>query len=246
MYSVVRHVPLESRPPRALEKDQHVGVVHVTNRIAIARIDVNLEIFRHRIVERVERRGRKLTGSGRHTIKALDFVQCLLPIPDSALYLDKSEEVDRFLTEISDVKELALDTEGASFHRFLDRIYLLQLSTRERSAIIDPASHRITRRTRRASPEQSRRSRFPRRRLRSAPAASGLRLARHEHLRHADRVAAAGNQVVRPRRAAGAVLRRQAGQEAPARRLVDAPAHARTCSTTPRRTRATCCSSRIT
>jgi len=31
-----------------------------------------------------------------------------------------------------------LDTEGASFHRFVDRIYLLQLSTRERTAIIDP------------------------------------------------------------------------------------------------------------
>ena len=57
---------------------------------------------------------------------------------DSALYLDKPETVDRFLTEISDVKELALDTEGASFHRFLDRIYLLQISTRDRSVIIDP------------------------------------------------------------------------------------------------------------
>jgi ribonuclease D len=57
---------------------------------------------------------------------------------DSALYLDKPETVDRFLTDISDVKELALDTEGASFHRFLDRIYLLQISTRDRSAIIDP------------------------------------------------------------------------------------------------------------
>src|SRR5262249_5879200 len=33
---------------------------------------------------------------------------------------------------------LALDTEGASFHRFVDRIYLLQLSTRERTAVIDP------------------------------------------------------------------------------------------------------------
>jgi len=59
-------------------------------------------------------------------------------LPDGALYLDNSEQVDRFLKEISDVKELALDTEGASFHRFLDRIYLLQLSTRERSAILDP------------------------------------------------------------------------------------------------------------
>jgi ribonuclease D len=57
---------------------------------------------------------------------------------DSALYLDKPEVVERFLTEISDIKELALDTEGASFHRFLDRIYLLQISARERSAIIDP------------------------------------------------------------------------------------------------------------
>src|SRR5688500_20163482 len=57
---------------------------------------------------------------------------------DNAIYLDKPEEVDRFLDEIADVTELALDTEGASFHRFLDRIYLLQVSTREKSAIIDP------------------------------------------------------------------------------------------------------------
>jgi ribonuclease D len=61
------------------------------------------------------------------------------PAPSGgAIYLDQPAQVDRFLDEISDVKELALDTEGASFHRFLDRIYLLQLSTRERSAIIDP------------------------------------------------------------------------------------------------------------
>jgi ribonuclease D len=57
---------------------------------------------------------------------------------DGALYLDKAEQIDAFLSQIAHAKELALDTEGASFHRFLDRIYLLQLSTRERSAIIDP------------------------------------------------------------------------------------------------------------
>jgi ribonuclease D len=57
---------------------------------------------------------------------------------DTALYLDTVEQVDQFLSEIAHVKELALDTEGASFHRFLDRIYLLQLSTPQRSAIIDP------------------------------------------------------------------------------------------------------------
>ena len=42
------------------------------------------------------------------------------------------------MASIAGTRELALDTEGASFHRFVDRIYLLQLSTRERSAIIDP------------------------------------------------------------------------------------------------------------
>jgi ribonuclease D len=57
---------------------------------------------------------------------------------DSAVYLDKPEEVDRFLSDISSITEVALDTEGASFHRFLDRIYLLQVSTRDKSAIIDP------------------------------------------------------------------------------------------------------------
>ncbi len=57
---------------------------------------------------------------------------------ESAEYLDQPGEVNRFLDQIADVTELALDTEGASFHRFLDRIYLLQISTRERSAIIDP------------------------------------------------------------------------------------------------------------
>ena len=80
---------------------------------------------------------RKLTTEERDTIKALDWMMPPAKT-ESALYLDQVPEVDRFLTEISNVKELALDTEGASFHRFLDRIYLLQISTREQSAIIDP------------------------------------------------------------------------------------------------------------
>lgn len=53
-------------------------------------------------------------------------------------YLDTSEEVERLAGQLADATELALDTEGASFHRFVDRIYLLQLSTREVSAIVDP------------------------------------------------------------------------------------------------------------
>ena len=54
------------------------------------------------------------------------------------LYIDTQQDADDFLTDISTVREIAVDTEGASFHRFIDRIYLLQITTRERSAIIDP------------------------------------------------------------------------------------------------------------
>ncbi len=57
---------------------------------------------------------------------------------ESLLYLDTPEQVELFLDDISGVREIALDTEGASFHRFIDRIYLLQITTRERSAVIDP------------------------------------------------------------------------------------------------------------
>jgi ribonuclease D len=54
------------------------------------------------------------------------------------LYLDSSESADRFLASIASSRVLAIDTEGASFHRFVDRIYLLQLSTERLHAIIDP------------------------------------------------------------------------------------------------------------
>ena len=54
------------------------------------------------------------------------------------IYLDTPQDSSRFLRSIAGVDLLAIDTEGASFHRFVDRIYLLQLSTRDRSAIIDP------------------------------------------------------------------------------------------------------------
>ncbi|HZI42746.1 MAG TPA: HRDC domain-containing protein [Gemmatimonadaceae bacterium] len=55
-----------------------------------------------------------------------------------AIYLDTAQDTSRFLRSIAGVDQLAIDTEGASFHRFIDRIYLLQLSTRDSSAIIDP------------------------------------------------------------------------------------------------------------
>jgi ribonuclease D len=53
-------------------------------------------------------------------------------------YLETAAAVEQFVASIDGATTLAVDTEGASFHRYHDRIYLLQLSTLERHAIIDP------------------------------------------------------------------------------------------------------------
>lgn len=52
--------------------------------------------------------------------------------------IDAPAAAARQLRAITATREIAVDTEGASFHRFVDRIYLLQLSTREHTSIIDP------------------------------------------------------------------------------------------------------------
>jgi len=54
------------------------------------------------------------------------------------LYIDTPEAADRFLASLGDPPQVAVDTEGASFHRFVDRIYLLQISTASANAILDP------------------------------------------------------------------------------------------------------------
>lgn len=56
----------------------------------------------------------------------------------ATLYLDSAEAVQAFAASIANAPAIAVDTEGASFHRYVDRIYLLQLSTATRHAIIDP------------------------------------------------------------------------------------------------------------
>jgi ribonuclease D len=58
--------------------------------------------------------------------------------PYQPVYLDTAQRASSFLDSIAEVRELAIDTEGASFHRYVDRIYLLQLSTQHHSAIVDP------------------------------------------------------------------------------------------------------------
>jgi ribonuclease D len=55
-----------------------------------------------------------------------------------AEYLDTPSAVSSWMSSIGSSKLVAVDTEGASFHRFVDRIYLLQISTREKTAVIDP------------------------------------------------------------------------------------------------------------
>jgi ribonuclease D len=58
--------------------------------------------------------------------------------PHTPIYLDDPHATTRFLESVAGVRDIALDTEGASYHRFVDRIYLIQLSTRDASAILDP------------------------------------------------------------------------------------------------------------
>ena len=53
-------------------------------------------------------------------------------------YIETTPAADRFLAAVEQSTTVAVDTEGASFHRFVDRIYLLQMSTRELTAVLDP------------------------------------------------------------------------------------------------------------
>jgi ribonuclease D len=53
-------------------------------------------------------------------------------------YIDTTPAADRFLSAVEQSTTVAVDTEGASFHRFVDRIYLLQMSTRDLTAVLDP------------------------------------------------------------------------------------------------------------
>ncbi len=53
-------------------------------------------------------------------------------------YVKSPAELAALARRLARESELAVDTEAASFHRFVDRIYLIQVSTRHDNAIIDP------------------------------------------------------------------------------------------------------------
>ncbi|MEP6591100.1 MAG: HRDC domain-containing protein [Gemmatimonadota bacterium] len=56
----------------------------------------------------------------------------------SVRLVDQPETFQALLAEVAGADLVALDTEAASFHRYHDRIYLVQLSTRSVTAVIDP------------------------------------------------------------------------------------------------------------
>jgi ribonuclease D len=62
------------------------------------------------------------------------------PIGDNVLFVEQQEAFDDLLPELAAGGQLAVDTEAASFHRYSDRVYLLQLSSRERTLVVDPLS----------------------------------------------------------------------------------------------------------
>lgn len=53
-------------------------------------------------------------------------------------YVRSNEELAALMRRVAREPLVALDTEAASFHRFVDRIYLIQLSSHRETAIIDP------------------------------------------------------------------------------------------------------------
>lgn len=59
--------------------------------------------------------------------------------PDTPIRLIQNQaELDRLFERLRGEPLLAVDTEAASFHRYRDRIYLLQLSSRRETAVVDP------------------------------------------------------------------------------------------------------------
>lgn len=53
-------------------------------------------------------------------------------------YVDTAKELTALAKRVAKEPLIAVDTEAASFHRYVDRIYLIQLSTRQETAVIDP------------------------------------------------------------------------------------------------------------
>jgi ribonuclease D len=60
------------------------------------------------------------------------------PLPAHVRLIESQAELERLFQRLEGEPLLAVDTEAASFHRFHDRVYLLQLSSRRETAVVDP------------------------------------------------------------------------------------------------------------
>jgi ribonuclease D len=60
--------------------------------------------------------------------------------PNQTRVIQVQSDLDRLFQRLKQEPLIALDTEAASFHRFRDRVYLLQLSSRKETAVVDPLS----------------------------------------------------------------------------------------------------------
>ncbi len=60
------------------------------------------------------------------------------PLPEDTRLVEDPAQLRDLLGVLGQEPILAVDTEAASFHRHIDRIYLIQVSTRSLTAIIDP------------------------------------------------------------------------------------------------------------
>ena len=56
------------------------------------------------------------------------------PVP----LIQSQPQLEALFARLRGAPLLAVDTEAASFHRFIDRVYLLQISSRDETAVVDP------------------------------------------------------------------------------------------------------------
>ena len=52
--------------------------------------------------------------------------------------IQRQPDLERLVGRLRAEPLVAVDTEAASFHRYRDRVYLLQLSSRQETAVVDP------------------------------------------------------------------------------------------------------------
>ncbi len=69
---------------------------------------------------------------------SLQTMSFAAPPPDSLELIESRGAFEALIEGFSEEPVVGLDTEAASFHRFHDRIYLLQLSSPTRTVVVDP------------------------------------------------------------------------------------------------------------